>query len=125
MLAPFIFVSQVAIHCFLTADEDIDGEAFLELDESELKILGQKIGVIKKLRRLKESVSIICHFNKCMLLLVVHDLINVCFFCMLWLEYNILVMEKHRTVSSKVWCQYLNLILLQKLIVTCVWSTVC
>ena len=45
--------------CFLaTTDENIDGEAFLELDDEELKALGQKIGVIKKLRRLKDSVSV-------------------------------------------------------------------
>lgn len=41
-----------------TTYEDIDGEAFLELDDEELKALGQKIGVIKKLRRLKDSVSV-------------------------------------------------------------------
>lgn len=40
------------------ADEDIDGQSFLELDDVELRTLGQKIGVIKKLHRLKQLVSI-------------------------------------------------------------------
>ena len=51
--------SSCDVSCFLpTTDENIDGEAFLELDDEELKALGQKIGVIKKLRRLKDSVSV-------------------------------------------------------------------
>ena len=37
-------------------DEAIDGEAFLELNESELKTIGKKIGVVKKLRRIQEKV---------------------------------------------------------------------
>ena len=39
------------------ADEDIDGQSFLELNDQELRTLGQRIGVIKKLHRLKRLGS--------------------------------------------------------------------
>lgn len=45
----------MSLYC---TDEDIDGQAFLELDDAEIKTLGQKIGVVKKLHRLKDSVSV-------------------------------------------------------------------
>ena len=38
------------------ADNEIDGETFLELTESEIKSLVSKLGVFKKIMRLKSKV---------------------------------------------------------------------
>ena len=42
---------------FTFLEEEVDGQAFMDLTEDDIKSLGKKIGVIKKLCRLQKSVS--------------------------------------------------------------------
>ena len=39
------------------ADEEVDGEAFMTLTESDFKDLAKKIGIVRKLLALQEKVS--------------------------------------------------------------------
>ena len=53
-----LYVCVCALKCLLLiyADNDIDGEAFLELTESEVKALVPKLGTAKKVLRLQASM---------------------------------------------------------------------
>ena len=39
------------------AEHDIDGEAFMELTEADIKSLEAKLGIVKKICRLQTTVS--------------------------------------------------------------------
>ena len=46
------------------ADNEIDGQAFLDLTESDMKFLTPKLGVVKKLFRLKQVGALHLDFKE-------------------------------------------------------------
>lgn len=61
----------LVVKTFLYIDEAKARETFLELNESELKTIGKKIGVVIKLRRIQEKVQCLIDIDELCAQLVV------------------------------------------------------
>ena len=47
--------------CILTAENEIDGAAFVDLTEADIKSMVSKLGIVKKICRLQASVEKVRH----------------------------------------------------------------
>ena len=57
-------LNEYEIYCFNYTDQEIDGEAFLELTDAEIAKLTDKLGIAKKICRILSAVSLLhCSVN--------------------------------------------------------------
>jgi len=65
----------LGVLCACSADQEIDGEAFLDLTESDIKLLTDKLGLVKKLLRVVCEVSSVSSVHKCLIYMQVESTI--------------------------------------------------